>query len=567
MCAAAFTSTNSNNADFSLPTSDRHSLSSILIVHPVAAFLTLICFILAFTAHFHSPSHSSRYLLALNILLIPTLLITLLAFLVDILLFVPHLAWGGWIVLASTILIVASFVVACAMRRTLSSKKARRKRIAENAEMNGENFYNRQNAIKADSPPLAQQPTAPMVNGALGADQLPSFATFDVNQNRRPSDEDRIPLNSRSPSNRTVPSSAGGLLPPPPQLQDGTERYGGPGRGAPLGMRGGRGGRGGYNGPRDEFGNPLPPSTAFGPGPPDGVRRQYSNETLSSQGSRGRGRGGRSRGYGRGGPMNGGRGGPYRGGPSGSGMGGNGRGMPMGAMAAGAGAGMLAGEAVGRGQRGPPPGYGDGYPPQGRGGPGPGPYNQEMAAPYGAPGPYGRKPSPGPPSAPGYGRQRSPGPPSAPGGYGYGGRNQSPGPPGTQLARAESPPPLPGVDSMEPSSIGQAVEMDASTGSPSQTPRFGPMHQLRDSDSDVQGFVGLQRNKGALSPTSLYSSNEYVANALIRLASANFVQIIRPSSCCLGRWRWPQRYTPISQRSFANSSIACRASHPTFPVS
>ena len=369
--------------------------------------------------------------------------------------------------------------------------------------MNGENFYSRQNGLKADSPPpLSPQPTAPMVNGAPGADKLPSFATFDVNKNRRPSEDDRIPLNSRTPSNRTAPSSDATLI----AGMNGDmmmDRYGGPGRGGAGGMRGGRGGRP-YNGPRDEFGNPLPPSPAFGPPPPGAMQRdpsvprmrhQYSNETMDSQGSRGRGRGAYPpRGYGRGGPYSGGRGGP--------GMSGNGRGIPMGAVAAGAGAGVMAGAMMGRGQRGPPPGYPNGYGFQGRGAPGQ--YNRDMSpAPYGAPGPYGRRPSPGPSSAAG--------------GYGYGDRQQSPAP---QRPRSDSPPPeMPAAHFDETAGIGQAVEMDATTGSPSQTPRFGPMHTFSDSDSDLQGLVGLQQNRmgsplghgpSLMSPTSLYSTHEYV---------------------------------------------------------
>ena len=517
------------DSNFSLPANTRHSLSAILIVHPVAALLTLICFILAATAHLHSPSHSPRYLLALIILLLPTLLVTLLAFLVDILLFVPHLAWGGWIVLVSTILIVVSGIVVCAMRRTLVSRKARKKRIAENAEMNGDNFYNRQNTPKVDAPPpLNQQPTAPMVNGAPGADKLPSFATFETSKTSRVEEDDRIPLRSLS---GTTPSSISG--PRPGTSEDGMDRYGGGppmrgGMGAMGALRGGRGGRM-YNGPRDEFGNPLPPSPAFGPGTGSRrnsqdrqMRHQYSGETLSSQGSRGRGRGGYPpRGYGRGGPYAG------RGGP---GMNGNGRGgMPMGALAAGAVGGMAAGEMMGRGQRGPPPGYGNGYGPPGRGG-GPGPYGRnESPAPYGGPGPYarrqspgvppgpvyGRQQSPGPPSAPGYGRQPSPGPPSAPGVYGYGTREQSPGGVNGQRFRRESPPPaLPLANAHD--SIGQAVEMDATTGSPSQPTGFDG-HPLRDSDSDVQGLVGLQQGRvgsplrhedNLQSPTSLYSNQQ-----------------------------------------------------------
>ena len=482
---------------------------------------------MAATAHLHAPSHSGRYLLALTILLLPTLLITLLAFLVDILLFAPHLKWGGWIVLASTILIAISGVVSCAMRRTLVSRKARKKRIAQNAEMNGENFYSRQNTIKdeaarADSPPpLSQQHSAPMVNGAPGGDKLPSFATFDVNKARR-SEDDQTPLNARSPSNRTLPSSNGY------RTDDGMDRYGGPGRGGSQNWRGGRGGRG-YNGPRDEFGNPLPPSAAFGPGPgsrdPSRTRNmpnQYPDDTMNAQGSRGRMRGGPGppRGYGRGDPY-GGRG---RGGPGMNGNGGRGGGIPMGPMMAGAGAGMMAGEMMpGRGQRVPPPGYGNGY------GPSPRPsYDQPRGPPvvydrekspaaYNlSPGQYGgRRPSPGPPSAP------APGYPGQ-GVYGYEGgqrrqsyerqrRSPGPGSPGAQQRfRDDQPlPPMPvpnteyghDYDPEGVAPIGQAVEMDAATGSPSHTPGFAAPPEFRDSDSDMQGLVGLQQNRQASSPT------------------------------------------------------------------
>ena len=557
------TTVNSNDkSNFDLPSNTRHDLSSILIVHPIAALLALICFVLAATSHLHSPSHSPRYLLGLIILSVPTLLITLLAFLVDILLFIPHLAWGGWIVLAATILILASGVVTCAMRRTLVSRKARKKRIAENAEMSGENFYDRQAPPpvmvmdRAESPPpLTNQPA---MNGGGDDKKLPAFATFET---KNTGDDDRIPLNTRTPSNKTLPSmpSSGG----PVYSDDGFNRYRGSGRGGPDGIRGGRGGR--YNGPRDEYGNPLPPSDAFGPMPPAGrrrdmseppMRRQYSDDTMNSQSSRGRGRGGYApRGYGRGGPYGPGRGGPYgpgRGGygPSRGGYGpGNGRGgILIGAMTPGAGAGMMADE-YGRGQV-PLPGYANGYPPEGRPGQydgtgGPAGYGRSPSAPG-----YGRRPSPGPPSAPGgYGRQ-SPRPPSAPGSYrggpspggygsgpspsqqilprGYGG-GPSPGgdypyarqdvPSGQQPIqpyRNEPSPPLPLQHPGDGEIIGQAIEMDARTGSPGlASPQFPRTQQLRDSDSDVQGIVGLQK-QGAkkehgdspMSLTSVYGGEQ-----------------------------------------------------------
>lgn len=504
-----------DDADFSLPPAARSSLSSILIVHPVAALLTLICFILAATSHLHSPSHSPRYLLALLILLLPTLLLSLLAFLVDILLFVPHLQWGGWIVLASTILIAAAGIVTCAMRRTLVNRKARKKRIAENAEMSGANYYNRQQVTPgAESPPpMSSQPNVPpMVNGAPGSEKLPAFATF---ESKRAEDEERIPLNQRSLSNKTLQSSGSGTH---AGSEGEFDRYGGPGRGGRGGMRGGRGG--GFNVPRDEYGKPLQSSDALGPSPPGGIRRSHSDRGMDqyANGFRGRGRGGYP-------PRGNGRGGPY-----GPGINGNGRGAPMGAMAAGAGAGFMVGEMGGRGQRGPPPGYGNegpaGY---GRSPSAPGYGRRPSPGPPSAPGGYGRRPSPGPPSAPGgyarqaspgppsalggYARQASPGPPSAPGFAGYGGRLPSPGPPGQPLRRDQSPPPpLPIQHPPEGEMIGQAVEMDAFSASPLQSPSNNrPMQQFRDSDSEVGGLVALQQQRPGVkqdSIASVYSSQE-----------------------------------------------------------
>lgn len=527
---------NSNeDGDFSLPPNARSSLSSILIVHPVAAFLTLTCFILAALAHLHSPSHSPRYLLALLILLLPTLLITLLAFLVDILLFVPHLAWGGWIVLASTILITASGVVTCAMRRTLVSRKARKKRIAQNAEMNGDNFYNRQNSIEADdSQPPEPQPIASMVNGVSTADQLPVFTNYD-SKSQATTDDDQMPLNTRTPSNRTAPSNGTRAE----TSEDGSEKYGGMGRAGPGGTRGGYGGP--FNAPRDEFGNLLPSSNAFGPPPLGASRRepldprmthQYSSETMNSQGSRGRGRGGYpGRGYGRGGPY-----GPGRS----PGFNGNGRGILMGPLAAAADHGT-----GNRRQEGAPPGYGNGYRPEGRAFPGQ--YNGDIASGPGGPAMYARdqsssgysgSPSPGPPpaaighgrqpppisplapggyvhtSSPGaqgnptlHGRGPSPGPPSAPGAYGYVAREPSPRLRVQAYKEASPPPPLPELQPGEGPIIGQAVEMDAFTGSPSQNPT-----QLRDSDIVVPGLTGMhpknQHRESPLSMTSIYSTQE-----------------------------------------------------------
>ena len=262
--------------------------------------MTLICLCLAAAAHFHGPSHSPRYLLALLILLLPTLLVTLLAFLVDILLFVPHLQWGGWIVLVATIILVSCGVVTCAMRRTLVSRKARKRRIAENAEMSGENYYNRQNAAAAAvaSTPVHAETKEPVVSGSPTDDPGPTFATFRTNT--RDSDDDRTPLNSRNALNNDVPATLEAF---PPSR-----------RGTP------------YRAPQEDTSN-LPPSGPYGAGPmrqpsDPRLRPQYSDGSMGRRGGGPPGFGPRGRGgypprggYGRGGPYMG----PPRGPPGGRG--------------------------------------------------------------------------------------------------------------------------------------------------------------------------------------------------------------------------------------------------------
>ncbi|KAF2643456.1 pali-domain-containing protein [Massarina eburnea CBS 473.64] len=348
-------------SDFSLPSAARHSLSTILIVHPIAALMTLICFALAVAAHFHSPAHSPRYLLALLIFTFPTLLVSLLAFLVDILLFVPHMAWGGWIVLAATVIIVASGVVTCAMRRTLVSRKARKKRIAENAEMNGQNYYANTNANrsagdppseilpKAESPPPMSSDT--MMSGDKG------FASFDMSKQN--TQEDMIPLNNRNPSLKTVSSGR----------TDGAERQQmmNPPRGPP-----GRGRQ-----PVDQYGNPIPPM----PNDPYMMQNQMRGPPPNRGGPQFRGRGGYPPRGGYGPPPRGGYGpprggyGPPRGGmrgPPPPGWNGNGRGMRPGPES-----GPMPGPGpMGRGA--PPPGYSN-YDGQGM------PFRRE-ASPYNQPG-------------------------------------------------------------------------------------------------------------------------------------------------------------------------------------
>jgi hypothetical protein len=378
------------------------------------------------------------------------------------------MAWGSYIVLAATILIAASGIVSCAMRRTLVSRKARKRRIAENAEMNGENFYNRQ--AGAEPVPLMSTANNTLVNGAPGVDKLPSFATFETvkkDPDER-SSEERIPLTTRSPT-ETSPMNGPGM--PGPGMPD---RYGGQPR------------MGGNSPPRDQYGNIMPrqPPGPYGmrsrdPSVEPGLDRQYSDGSMN-----GRGRGMPPGGFrGRGGYPPNGRGGygPPRGGfgprggygpPPRGGYGGPHRGGMNDAMVGGAG--MVAGGMM-RGGRAPPPGYGP--PPNGRG------YDNRGMSPAS----YGRRPS----EPQQYANDVYAAPPPATTEY----TPYNPEEPSRDsLPRAESPPPMPGLENAGP--VGQAVEMDASTGSPSRAPTgFGQFGGLRDSDGDVAGMIGLQQQK------------------------------------------------------------------------
>jgi hypothetical protein len=445
------------NDSFDIPTSTRTTLSAILIVHPVAAFFTLIMLILAATAHFHAPSHSPRFLLGVFILSVVTFVAALLSFLIDVLLFAPHMAWGSYLVLAATILIAASGIVSCAMRRTLVSRKARKRRIAENAEMNGENYYNRQGGDQA----VAAASGTTMVGSGAAVDKLPSFATFEVQkkEEERTSDE-RIPLTMRTPADNSPTNGQAVPLGP-------SDRYSQSGNGGSP--------------PRDQYGNVVPGSygnRSRDPSRDPSLNRQYSDNARGRGYGPPRGRGGYPpNGRGGYGPTRGGYG-PPRGGygptPRG-GYGGNRGGMNDPLMAGG-----LAPGPSSRG-RAPPPGYGapgrGGY--DSRGSPS-APYNRGND-PYAVPPPVGQ----------------------------YAAYNPDNDDSRSTLPRAESPPPLSGLESDVP--VGQAIEMDATTGSPQNPPHgFGQFGNLRDSDGDVAGMVGLQQQRiqrETISSVSRYSTD------------------------------------------------------------
>lgn len=73
----------------------------------------------------------------------------------------------------------------------------------------------------------------------------------------------------------------------------------------------------------------------------------------------------------------------------------------------------------------------------------------------------------------------------------------------SDLPRAESPPPLPGVD--DGISRQQAVEMDAGSRGPGQEAGTFAQYGIRDSDADVAGMLAMQQ---ARTSASTYSQDE-----------------------------------------------------------
>ena len=359
--------------------------------------------------------------------------------------------------------------------------------------MSGENFYGRQtNELKqVAAPPFSTEPKVPLVNGAPGADRLPTFTTFDPS--RRPYDDERRLLDRTTSSTRSQGIAVD-------SRDDGSDRYG-----PPRSRSKGR-----YDGPRDEFGNPIPSSNALAPMPltfgrvpgtplsPEG----YSNDQVGSleppRSTRGRGygpprvRGGYvpRRGYGptgfgyngpRGPPPQGyaGRGGRFietRGSYNSRGRGG----YPSAALGGAAAVGVAAGAMMDRQQRA----LAHHYPPQGTELPTDGYDRFDVTTAGGYPRHFGSSDhqdyaayGPRPQSPSGQLRSRS--------------HHSNRRPPSVEGLRSASMPPPLHTAGQESIPVGQAVEMDASTGTASPLPfqHGGSVGDMMDGEAEARGMA------------------------------------------------------------------------------
>ncbi|CAY69511.1 uncharacterized protein PAS_chr2-2_0398 [Komagataella phaffii GS115] len=108
---------------FSLPSNARSSISSLLVVHLIGCVCTFILWVLSLMLNMDRFHRSLWFLLTCLVWTCAFFFFTLFSFLVDVLLFVPHVAFGGWLMLVSTVFLAFTGTIFCIMRRTVSSRK------------------------------------------------------------------------------------------------------------------------------------------------------------------------------------------------------------------------------------------------------------------------------------------------------------------------------------------------------------------------------------------------------------------------------------------------------------
>ncbi|SCU96316.1 LANO_0E13190g1_1 [Lachancea nothofagi CBS 11611] len=118
-----------------LPSRAKRDISKLLIVHPISLFFTFLLWLLMVAINSRRLGQSRKILTCTVLWSLPAVFLSLLSFLVDILLFVPFLAWPGWLLLVSTVLMgVASFMM-CGVRRSVSLQKYEKLRNGEHIDL------------------------------------------------------------------------------------------------------------------------------------------------------------------------------------------------------------------------------------------------------------------------------------------------------------------------------------------------------------------------------------------------------------------------------------------------
>ncbi|QLL34198.1 hypothetical protein HG536_0G00550 [Torulaspora globosa] len=105
-----------------LPSMVKYPVTKLLVVHPLSLAFTSILWVMILLLLSPSLRSSSGYLLVVALFSLPTVLFSLLCFLVDILIFISHLNWPGWLMLAATISLAICCSLLWTLRRSVSIK-------------------------------------------------------------------------------------------------------------------------------------------------------------------------------------------------------------------------------------------------------------------------------------------------------------------------------------------------------------------------------------------------------------------------------------------------------------
>lgn len=104
----------------SLPSDCKYSVSKLLVVHVIAFIFSCILLSLVCLMNFTSLRVNPKLVLAAALWSLPTFLLSLLSFLVDILLFAKRISWPGWLMLAATVMQAFCCSIIWSLRRTVS---------------------------------------------------------------------------------------------------------------------------------------------------------------------------------------------------------------------------------------------------------------------------------------------------------------------------------------------------------------------------------------------------------------------------------------------------------------
>lgn len=127
ICRHSWKSDSGPDAKYSLkllfPSLYRIALSKLLVVHPIAFAFTCTSWLMSMGIAFTKYGYNPRFVLLAAVWSMFTFVLSLLAFLVDLLLFVNKLEWPGWLILASTVILAFQCSMLWTLRRKVTARQ------------------------------------------------------------------------------------------------------------------------------------------------------------------------------------------------------------------------------------------------------------------------------------------------------------------------------------------------------------------------------------------------------------------------------------------------------------